>query len=136
MDERQIQLIRRSWSRMESNRTGLAERFYRRLFQLDPSLRDLFTVTDMGAQNEKFLGMMQEIVETVHDPERLLPLVAASGRRHRDYGVRASDYHTVGEAFLWAIEKGLPEPFDAETQAAWAEAYSLLASVMREAPSA
>lgn len=136
MDERQVDLIRSSWTRMEPNMSTLAERFYRRLFELDPSLQDLFTVTDMSAQNDKFTAMMHEIVQAVDEPDRLLPLLQGSGRRHRDYGVRPADYHTVGEAFLWAIEKGLPEPFDRETQAAWAAGYSLIASLMRDAPRA
>ncbi len=133
MDTSQLDLIRRSWASVEASGPRLAERFYGRLFELDPSLRDLFTVTDMGSQNKKFMDMMREVVRVVDEPNSLDPLLEESGRRHHGYGVRPSDYHTVGEAFLWAIEKGLPEPFDAETQAAWAAGYSLVASIMRRA---
>lgn len=133
MNSDQVDRIRRSWATVEEAGGDLAERFYRRLFELDPALRDLFTVTDMGAQNEKFMDMMREVVRFADEPAKLRPLLEESGRRHRGYGVRSRDYHTVGEAFLWAIEKGLPERFDAETQAAWAAGYSLIASVMRGA---
>jgi hemoglobin-like flavoprotein len=133
MNRSQIELIRRSWASVEASGSQLADRFYGRLFELDPSLKDLFTVTDMGSQNRKFIDMMREVVRFADDPDKLGPMLQESGRRHRGYGVRPQDYHTVGEAFLWAIEKGLPQPFDDDTQGAWAAGYSLIASIMRGA---
>lgn len=133
MNEAQVERIRRSWVQVEGAGRNLASRFYKRLFALDPSLRELFFDADMDAQNQKFVTMMGEVVRYADDPERLVALLEESGRRHQGYGVRGWDYHTVGEAFLWAIEKGLPQAFDRETQAAWAAGYSLVASIMRGA---
>lgn len=134
MNEAQVNRIRRSWAQVEAAGPNLAGRFYERLFELDPDLRELFSGADMGAQNLKFMEMMGEVVRYADDPGKLMALMEESGRRHQGYGVRSSDYHTVGEAFLWAVEKGLPEAFDPDTQAAWAAGYSLVASIMRGAP--
>lgn len=111
--------------------SDLGARFYRRLFELDPTLEPLFLPVDPKAQGEKFVAMLDQIVAALDRPETLTPLLEASGRRHEDYGVRRRDYRTVGEALVWALERhpeALPDP---DTRAAWAEAYSIVVALMR-----
>lgn len=133
MDETKIRLLEESWARSQGHGAALADTFYHRLFQLAPDLRELFTVTEMDSQNEKFRLMMGEVVRCVRHPEALRGILEASGRRHRDYGVRPRDYLPVGEAFLWALDRALPGGFTPEERDAWAEAYTLMASIMRNA---
>lgn len=131
MEEARIRVLQQSWARADTRDGRLAEAFYDRLFELSPRLRDLFAVTDMSSQNEKFRLMMQELVRLARDPEELRAVLAESGRRHRGYGVVARDYLAVGEAFLWALEQNLPGGFGPDERDAWAEAYTLMSSVMR-----
>lgn len=133
MDESNISRLRSSWALLESHGPGLAEAFYRRLFELDPRLRDLFAVTQMDSQNEKFLRMMREVVAHADDREALAAMLAESGRRHRGYGVISRDYLAVGEAFLWALDHALPGGMAPADRKAWAEAYTFMASVMQGA---
>ena len=59
--------------------------------------------------------------------------VARLGTRHAAYGVRDTDYGSVGAALLWMFEQQLGPAFDQDTRSAWADAYILIAGVMRRA---
>ena len=116
---------------MEGEREELARRFYRRLFDLDPRLEDLFAATEMESQQGKFVVMMDEIVRLVHDPGAFEEVLRASGARHRGYGVVSGHYRTVGEAFLQALDEVTPGGLGAEERTAWAEAYTHMAHLMQ-----
>lgn len=133
MDNARSLLLRESWKRLESHGPAVAEAFYHRLFRLDPRLKDLFAITQMDSQHEKFLLMMREVVRNADRPHEVVTLLAESGRRHRGYGVVSRDYLSVGEAFLWALHHALPGGLAPAEREAWAEAYTFMASVMRSA---
>lgn len=124
-------LIRRSWARVSGAHDELARSFYGRLFALDPRIEDLFAVTEMESQHGKFVTMMSEIVRLVTVPDGFAAVLRVSGARHRGYGVVPHHYRTVGEAFLWALERVTPGGLDEPTRAAWAEAYTHMARVMQ-----
>jgi nitric oxide dioxygenase len=126
-------LVRESWRQLAPTADLAAASFYCRLFELDPRTTALFEATDMEAQRKKFADTLSRIVRQLDSPEELIPNLAPLARRHIGYGVRASDYHTVGEALLWALERALGDAFTGEVRSAWAEAYALLAAVMLRA---
>jgi hemoglobin-like flavoprotein len=49
------------------------------------------------------------------------------------YGVRDEHYDIVGAALLWTLAKGLGEGFTDDVREAWTTAYTLLATVMKDA---
>jgi|SRR5580765_1797534 hemoglobin-like flavoprotein len=108
-----------------------AQLFYRRLFELDPSLERMFR-GDMKEQRRKLMQMLTAAVKGLDRLEQLVPVVEDLGRRHAHYGVADAHYDTVGAALLWTLEKGLGSAFTPETQEAWAAVYGLLASVMKQ----
>jgi hemoglobin-like flavoprotein len=124
-------LVRDSWTRFEPVAVQSAGFFYEKLFELDPEARRLFARTDMEAQGRKVMQMFAEIVRTLDQPEALVSEVADLGRRHVHYGVRDSQYDSVGTALLWTLERGLGPGFTAEVRNAWTEAYLLLSTVLR-----
>jgi hemoglobin-like flavoprotein len=106
--------------------------FYRRLFELDPTLRPLFK-GDMEEQGRKLMDMLALAVKGLDRPDTILPALATLGRRHAGYGVNEHDYETVGEALLWTLEQGLGPSFTAEVREAWTSLYRLVADTMRAA---
>jgi hemoglobin-like flavoprotein len=50
--------------------------------------------------------------------------------------VKAEHYDTVGGALLWTLDAGLGPAFTPEVKEAWTSAYTLLATVMKEAAEA
>ena len=133
MTPAQVESIRTSWSAVEPIQDLAATLFYDRLFELDPTLRRLFRRTDMPAQKKVLMQTLTVVVKSLDRLDQLVPAVQALGRRHATYGVRAEHYDKVGAALLWTLGQGLGDAFTPELRDAWAEAYSVLASVMIEA---
>jgi len=107
----------------------LAADFYRRAFDADPELAELFT-NDPVRQRRLFAIELRTIVGSIRELDAFRSAAAELGARHHDYGVRASHYDTVGEALLWTLRERLGGTFTLELREAWAEAYYTLASVM------
>ena len=109
-----------------------AELFYRRLFELDPSLQAMFR-GDMKEQRKKLMQMISAAVKGLDRLDQLVPVVEDLGRRHAGYGVADKHYDTVGAALLWTLEKGLGDAFTPEMHEAWATVYGILATTMKKA---
>jgi len=127
-----IAIVRATWALAAPNATPIGLLFYARLFELDPALRRLFP-DDVTPQTTKLMHTLGVAVASLDRPETIVPAAELLGRRHVDYGVRDRDYDTVGRALLDTLATAFGDAFTAEVRAAWAEAYALLAGVMRRA---
>jgi hemoglobin-like flavoprotein len=128
----QIELVQRTFAVIAPIADDAAALFYRRLFEIDPSLRAMFKA-DMADQRRKLMQMLTAAVKGLPRLDRLVPVVEDLGRRHAAYGVTDDHYDTVGAALLWTLEKGLGDAFTAEAREAWTTVYGLLASTMKNA---
>src|SRR5262249_50963823 len=100
MNSIQKTLIQTSFAQVHSIAKTAAAMFYRRLFELDPTLITLFKV-DLKEQGRKLMEVLEVIVNGIDRPdykEALLPVLDALGERHVHYGVEERDYETVGVA--------------------------------------
>jgi len=131
MTPEQITLVQSSFRRLGPDLPALTVRFYQELFERNPALRPLFT-TDMGEQRVKFAQKLTEIVWSVPRLSELLIHTRALGARHVGYGVRATDYQTVGDSLIAALAAVLGDEFDAQTREAWVLAYNIVAETMLE----
>lgn len=132
LTDKEIQLVRKTFAEIEPHAEEVAAAFYGRLFQLDPSLNDLFK-SDLGEQGRKLMAMLKTAVKGLNDLEAIVPAVQDLGRRHTGYGVEEKHYGTVGEALLWTLEQGLGGGFTDEVRESWTKVYVTLSSVMKEA---
>jgi hemoglobin-like flavoprotein len=128
----QVRLVQHSFATLVPRAEEVAVLFYERLFGFDPALRAMFPA-DMAGQRRKLMTMFVKAVQALERPQALAPLLAALGRRHAGYGVRDAHYDTLGGALSETLRLSLGEAFDAETEAARAACYSLVATAMREA---
>jgi len=131
MTPEQIALVQSSFRRLGPDLPALTVRFYQELFERNPALRPLFT-TDMGEQQVKFAQKLTEIVWSMPRLSELLIHTRALGARHVGYGVRATDYQTVGDSLIAALAAVLGDEFDAQTREAWVLAYNIVAETMLE----
>lgn len=127
---RQILLIQKSFSKVEPIADQAADIFYNKLFEYDPSIRDLFQ-HDMKQQGRKLMSMLKIAVAGLDDLNKLVPALQSLAERHIDYGVEIEDYTPVGNALLFALKKGLGRDFTAETRSAWVAVYKIIADTMR-----
>ena len=128
----QIELVQRTFAVIAPIADDAAALFYRRLFEIDPSLRPMFK-DDMTEQRKKLMQMLTAAVKGLPRLDRLVPVVEDLGRRHAKYGVTDGHYETVGSALLWTLEKGLGSTFTPEVKEAWTTVYGILASTMKNA---
>lgn len=125
--------MRDSWAAAAANADALTTSFYANLFEIDPSAARLFAGVDMDAQRTKLAQALAVVVHALDDPDRLLPPLAALGKRHTRYGVEPHHFDSVGAALLRALASTLGSAFTADVHDAWARAYGLVAAVMRRA---
>ena len=125
-------IVQSTFAIIAPNPDEVAEVFYNRLFEVDSSLRQLFT-GDMKSQGKMFMSMIALSVKGLDNLAMLVPAVQNLGRRHSNYGVNDEHYTTAGQAFLWTLEKCLGEKFTNEVHEAWVATYILLANTMKEA---
>jgi len=109
-----------------------AEIFYAKLFELDPSLKPLFT-GDMKEQGRKLMSMIATAVKGLDRPESIIGAVQDLGKRHVGYGVKHTHYDTVGAALLSTLEAGLGDEWNDEVKEAWTAVYVDLSNTMKEA---
>lgn len=132
MTPTQIGLVQESWKYVVPIKDEAAQLFYRRLFELNPSLQPLFK-GDMAEQRRKLMAILGVAVNSLNKVDALVPALQDLGRKHNGYGVQPQDYETVGAALLWTLEQGLGAHFTPEVRAAWTETYGLVASTMKGA---
>lgn len=132
MTREQIFLVQNSFKKVAPIQAAAAALFYKRLFELDPSLQGMFC-KDITKQGHELMAMLATAVQGLSDLDRLLPVVRDLGIRHRDYGVEPAHYETAGAALLWTLEQGLEGDFTEDVRQAWATVYQTLAMVMMAA---
>jgi hemoglobin-like flavoprotein len=132
MTPKQVSLVQETWERVALIQEQAATIFYQKLFAADPALESLFK-SNLDEQKRKLMKMIGVAVNALDRLETIVPAVRSLGQRHGTYGVKASDYSTVGAALLATLEQGLGAAFTSDVKDAWATAYSILARTMQDA---
>ena len=135
MTTRQIDLVQQSFRLIEPIIDDAAILFYERLFEIDPSLQQMFHRSRRD-QARLLAQTLTVVVKGIDRPAQLKCAVKALGERHAGYGVRDEHYAIVGEALLWTLEAGLKDDFTSEVRDAWIAAYGWLAFTMQRAAAA
>jgi hemoglobin-like flavoprotein len=135
MTPQQITLVKTTWAQVVPIKEKAAELFYGKLFELDPAVKPLFK-GDIVEQGKKLTMAINTVVNALDKIETMVPIIQDMGRRHVGYGVKSQHYDTVGAALIWTLGAGLGSAFTPEVKEAWVGAYTLLATVMKEAAEA
>lgn len=125
MDSITIGLLRESVSLLPMEELGPVHEFYRRLFELAPDARPLFT-RRIDLQARKFADMLAWVIAHLENPDELSREMRELGARHSGYGVKADHYASVGSALIWMFQQALHDRFTPEMEDAWLEAYAFI----------
>lgn len=117
----QVHLIRKSFAELARHDHVAALVFYKRLFELDPSLKGLFS-NDIEEQSRKLLDMLAVLIAMLERPLGLELELRAMGARHVSYGVENKHYATVGAALLDMLEGTSGKAFTPAMKEAWTTA--------------
>ncbi|PXA89184.1 hemin receptor [Nostoc sp. 3335mG] len=135
MTTRQIDLIQDSFAAVVPITDRAATVFYGRLFALAPETRALFH-GDMEEQGRKLFLTLATIVDALDRLDTIVPTARELAIRHVAYGAQPQHYRDVGTALLETLRSELGSGFDAQTEAAWGAAYTILSGVMLDAAAA
>ena len=130
MSIQQVYLIRKSFAELARHKHVAALVFYRRLFELDPTLRALFK-GDIEEQSRKLMEMLGMLIAMLEQPAGLDIELRAMGARHAGYGVKDAHYATVGQALLEMLAETLDQGFTPEVREAWTLLYGAVQSAMQ-----
>jgi hemoglobin-like flavoprotein len=141
MTPSQIRLVQKSFVKIEPIATEVGARFYNRLFKMAPETRNLFK-GDMNYQHAKFMSVVRELVSLhlralislpvlAQDGEAAMPGIRNLGRDHIKYGVVPAHFGLMRTALMETLAEVLGPDFSPEVQSAWAEAYDMMAKVMK-----
>lgn len=108
---------------------AFADRFYERLFAAAPEVRGLFG--DLGSQRQKLRDELAALVDLLGDLDALEVRAGELGRRHRGYGVRATQYRVARVAMAESLADVLGDDFGPAERAAWDRATHLVTELMQ-----
>jgi len=132
MTEEQVALVKTSWAKVAPISATAADLFYGRLFEIAPEVKPLFP-DNMAEQKKKLMQTIAYCVAGLDNLDGIVGAVRDLGRRHVDYKVEDEHYDSVGAALLWTLSQGLGDDFTPETEQAWTETYTILATTMKSA---
>lgn len=130
MSPDQVHLIRKSFAELSRHDHVAALVFYRRLFEIDPTLRPLF-VGDIEQQAKKLIDMLAALISMLERPVGLDMELRAMGARHADYGVKDEHYATVGGALIDMLSEVLGNKFTPANREAWLALYGAVEATMK-----
>jgi hemoglobin-like flavoprotein len=130
MSQHQVDLVKSSFDLILVAGDPTIVRFYERLFEVAPQLRQLFT-TDVDRQARKFLQSLKLIVSSLSSIENAAPVLDRLGDRHRGYGVLPEYYDVVGAVLIETLQEILGDEFTDDVRVAWVAAFQLISTIMR-----
>lgn len=127
--EREIELVRSTWTAVAANPDATAALFYARLFQTAPEVKALFN-GDMKSQGRKLMQMIGVAVNNMARLEEIRPALRDLGARHHNYGAQPEHYPIVGAVLVATLAEALGNDFTEEAKAAWEKTYGAVALAM------
>ena len=109
----------------------LMDEFYSRLFEAAPAVKPLFP-DNLSRQKVMLLGALVLLRKSLRDLESIAPKLRDLGARHVAYGAKPEHYPVVGAVLIASMAAIAGDAWTAEYEAAWAEAYEIVAATMLE----
>ncbi|MFC3041016.1 NO-inducible flavohemoprotein [Virgibacillus xinjiangensis] len=111
--------------------TDITKRFYERLFETHPELKNVFNQTNQrkGDQPKALANTVYAAALHIDQLEEILPVVKQIAEKHRSLNIKAEHYPIVGENLLLAMKEVLGDAATDEILQAWERAYGVIADV-------
>ena len=132
MRQLQIDLVQKSWKKILPMKVAAAEIFYKRLFELDPTLRELLE-DNLIDYSETLIQMVDTAIEELNDWDQLDPFAQVLGVKLAKFGVKEKNYETFGAALISTLMISLGAELTEDIKSAWIAIYAELASTMKQA---
>lgn len=113
----------------------LTDHFYKRMFQHNPELKQIFNKAhnEAGKQQHALAMAVLGYAENIDNPGILAPVLNRIAHKHTSLGIRAEHYPIVGKHLLASIKEVLGDAASDQLITAWGAAYQQLADVLIQA---
>jgi hemoglobin-like flavoprotein len=125
-----VALLRDSFNLVATTNPRITTRFYEILFERYPQAQAMFPVANRARQAEMLTGALVAVMDHLEDAPWLTDTLGALGEKHVGYGVTREMYDWVGACLLVALAETAGDKWSPELDAAWAEAYGVIVSLM------
>jgi nitric oxide dioxygenase len=117
---------------------AIVQRFYERLFQAHPELKNLFNMRhqERGEQQRALASAVYAYAANIDNLQALQSAVTRIAHKHASLCVQPEQYPLVGQNLLAAIKDELGSAATDAIISAWAEAYQALADIFIKAEAA
>eukprot|EP01080_Neovahlkampfia_damariscottae_P002131 gene2131-1997_t len=112
-----------------------ADTFYDKLWTTTPSYREgMFKNVTVRTQGRKLTKVLDMIVKSAEDLDKVMDQVVKLGKRHVNYGVFTKEqYMDVANALLYTLEKHSGDAWNDEIKQIWTDTYVTLMNIMIDA---
>ncbi|GAA0502671.1 NO-inducible flavohemoprotein [Salinibacillus aidingensis] len=132
LDKQTKEIVKSTVPVLEERGTEITKRFYERMFENHPELKNIFNQTNQrkGDQSKALANMVYAAALHIDNLEEILPAVQPVAHKHKSLNIKPEHYPIVGENLLMAIREVLGEEVATdEVLAAWEKAYGEIANV-------
>ncbi len=133
MDLDTVQIVLGAWRSMEPSADAIGQHLYVRLSVTDPALAAILGGADMQANQHSLMLMLGRLIAALDDPEALVSMTGALGRRYAAYRIQPRHLDHFREALSEAIARELGADFTIERRRAWTEVSTLIISLLLRA---
>lgn len=125
-----VGLLRSSFEVVATANPKFIARFYEILFERYPQTRGLFSPGGAERQAEMLTSALVAVLDHLEDAPWLRDTLGALGEKHVGYGVTREMYDWVGASLLATLAEVAGPAWTPALEAAWAEAYGVIVSLM------
>lgn len=131
LNNQQILTVKSTIPLLESVGPALTEHFYKRMFEHNPELKDIFNMSNQHTGRQQ-VALFQAIAAYAKNIENLQVLTTAVERiaqKHTSFYIRPSHYKIVGHHLIETLRELARDVFTLEIEQAWTAAYAYLAGI-------
>ena len=125
-----VPLLRESFDVVATANPKFITRFYEILWERYPQTEPMFPVANRARQAEMLTGALVAVLDHLEDAPWLQNTLGELGTKHVGYGVTREMYDWVGASLLATLAEVAGPKWSPELNAAWAEAYGAIVSLM------
>jgi hemoglobin-like flavoprotein len=125
MNEKQILLIKHSWSYAAGNAERVNQNMFKHLSQLEPETKSVFD-SSARLNSQQFSSIINLIVLKFQKPAELCKDLKALAEKHPELQLMAMYYDSLVIAFLMTMKKMLGDVWTNEVSDAWAMAFATI----------
>lgn len=125
-----VDLLESSFQLLAPRGEELVERFYERLFETAPAVRELFP-EDLADQRKALLGALGTLVSSLRNPDKLTAYLEDLGAKHVGFGAVEAHYDVVAQVLVEVMaELAGDDVWNSDLQTAWSDALTAVKGIM------